>query len=113
MGDYTKKNETHSEIKTERTIVEKTIDINELANAVAKAITINLPIHQKGIIVNENRQFDNFNISDEKTMENLAKSMIVQRSDNKSNFKDLGNVCETKKDIDDINNTIDLLSDID
>ena len=52
-------------------------------------------------------------VSNQKSLEQIAESMTVQRGDKDSNFDDLGNVKKTKKDDKDLQNTIDILSDID
>jgi superfamily II helicase len=88
---------------TER-VVEKQFDINVLAEAVAKAISSKISINNQSIL-NIDDTFDN-----SKTMDRLAEQMIVERSGNKSNFDNLGNVVETKIDQQSIDNTIDLLS---
>ena len=49
---------------------------------------------------------------DSKTQENIAKSMLVERTEKQSNFENLGNVKKTKKDQKDVDQTIDLLSDL-
>ena len=85
-------------------VVEKQFDINVLAEAVAKAISSKISINNQSVI-NIDDTFDN-----SKTMDRLAEQMIVERSGNKSNFDNLGNVVETKIDQQSIDNTIDLLS---
>jgi hypothetical protein len=105
MPNYIKRPEpgrTDSQI-TER-VIEKQIDIDTLAEAVAKAISSKISINNKPIL-NIDDTFD-----DSKTMDRLAEQMIVERSGNKSNFDNLGNVVETKRDQQSIDNTIDLLS---
>lgn len=116
MGDYTKK-ENDSKIIIERTIEreQKSIDMTELANAVANAIINKMPA-QRYIQINGQEIMDNSDGESEltkKTLEKLAKSMIIKRENNESNFKDLGSVSETQKDINETNKTIDLLSNLD
>lgn len=123
MGDYAKRKE-HGRYVDRVQIVEKIVekqskpDINmdDLANAVANAIMHQLPSPQ--IVVqgvngeNVKRIFED-SFDDKGTMEQLASSMIVQRGKKESNFKDLGNVSTTQKDLIDVNKTIDLLSGLD
>ena len=117
MPNYIKKPEPARFIKKER-IVEKVVknpvakpeglDINALANAVANAICLNIPqqVVQVGRTEKEKSKdaFDN-----SKTMSRLADQMLVQRGVSKANFDDLGSVKKTKKDQKDVDNTIDLL----
>lgn len=119
MGDYTKK-ENNSKIIIERTIEreQKSIDMTELANAVANAIMNKMPTYseQRYIQVNGQNVIDDNDSESEltkKTLEKLAKSMIIKRENNESNFKGLGSVSETQKDINETNKTIDLLSNLD
>jgi len=51
--------------------------------------------------------------NDSGTMEKLAAGMIAQKGKNESNFRDLGEVKETKKNIEDVDKTIDLLAGLD
>jgi len=105
MPNYIKRPEPGrtDNVITER-VVEKQFDINILAEAVAKAISSKMSINNQSIL-NIDDTFDN-----SKTMDRLAEQMIVERSGNKSNFDNLGNVVETKIDQQSIDNTIDLLS---
>jgi len=88
-------------------VIEKQFDINAIAEAVAKAISSKISINNQSVLNSEDT-FDN-----SKTMDRLAEQMIVERSGNKSNFDNLGNVVKTKRDQRDVDNTIDLLSNID
>jgi hypothetical protein len=116
MGDYTKR-ESNSKIIIERTIEkeQKSIDMTELANAVANAIINKLP-SQKYVQINGQNIIEDYNDGEkeltQKTLEKLAKSMIIKRENNESNFKDLGNTSVTQKNISEINNSIDLLSNL-
>ena len=51
--------------------------------------------------------------SSQKSLAQIADSMIVQRGEKDSNFEDLGNIKTTQKNAKDLKNTIDLLSDLD
>ena len=102
-------------------IVEKDVDISELAQAMAKALLGHLPQgiqgqQPTGQTLNNNPQRgiteDTFDST--KTLENLAKSMLVNRNETESNMGDMTkNTVVTKNDNKDTNNTIDLLSDLD
>ena len=80
------------------------VDVNAIAVAVAQALG-KMPLTNQRVGSGYELE-DTFN--DEKSLSKLAESMIVQRGKNKSNFGDLGNIKETKKD-EDVNKTIDLL----
>jgi len=103
---YSSPKETIPENKTE-------VDANAIAEAVVKAIGNRIPVAiqggQHGSGVDFSDGFDN-----SKTLERLADSMSVHGNGEESNFNgDIGKVEMTKKDKDDVQNTIDLLSDID
>ena len=116
LGDYKKRPEPgrclSREVQhtiTER-IVEKQspqpIDIAALANAVAKAININIQVRDGEIVKDD--MFDN-----SKTMSKIADQMIVQRGNNETNFDSLGKVKEVHKNSEETDKTIDLLSGLD
>ncbi len=102
-------------------IVEKDVDISELAQAMAKALLGHLPQGVQGQqpigqTLNNNSQRglieDTFDST--KTLENLDKSMLVNRNETESNMGDMSkNTVVTKNDNKDTNNTIDLLSGLD
>jgi hypothetical protein len=116
VGDYSDipKNKSYTRI-IERHIENKEgpdIDLDQIANKIAEKLigTIGKNFeknHTKNVKLD--KESDDFDIS--KTMESLAKAMVVNR-DEESNFKNLG---ETKinKAKDSVKNTIDLLSDLD
>ena len=110
MVDYN----TKPEIKTEIVRVEKQdIDLKTLADIVVNAIINKLP-SQKGIQINGQEINEDIEKKlTQKTLENLAKSMIVKRENSESNFKNLGSISETQKDIREINKSIDLLKNLD
>ena len=88
--------------------VSQNIDINELAKALADKMGATGNLRR----TNSGEEFvDTFD--NEKSLESLAKSMTVQRGDNKSNFDDLGGIKETKKDKKQVDSTIDLLKGLD
>ena len=89
------------------TIIEKSSSINveELAQAVAKAIG------GRGRYYDPEVAGDGFD--DSNTLEQLAKTMTVQRGNNDSNFKDLGSTVETKKDKKETDATIEFLKGVD
>ena len=120
MGDYVKKNSNKpaKRVIIERRIEQPTIDISQLANAVAKTIIANLPKTEQngqpnmpnmaGMSPNGSSvKDDNFDAS--VSLERLAESMIVQRGNKSSNFNDLGKIRETDKDNAETDKTIDLL----
>jgi len=81
--------------------------INAIANAVIDAIG-------KKKVVSRTEVEDKVDEYDpQASLEKLADAMVVQRDDSKSNFDDLGDVKETKKDTDEVDKTIDLLSKLD
>ena len=90
-------------------------DLNALAKLIAEKVSegIELP-KQSGIIYERGSSNGNpeNSFDDSFSMDQLAKSMVVQRGDNSSNFEDLGGVEETKQDNKKTNKTIDLLSDL-
>lgn len=106
---------THTIERTiEKEPQQKELNVEDLANAIAKAITLNVPMSNTsmGLQQQGNIRLDTFDAS--KTLESLAKSMLVQRGNSESNFdKSLGNVEETKVNPQETNDKIDLLSDLD
>ena len=99
------------QIIKETVVIEKetSVDVNTIAKAVVEALgdklsRINIQtMHQS----QESGGFDSSG-----TMEQLAKSMTVQKGNSTSNFENLGNIAETKKDKAETDQTIDLLSGI-
>lgn len=109
MGDYKNgKSLKGGDVRTVNTVnVSQNVNIDDLASAVAKAIgKIVVKGGSSGGI--EEDTFDNT-----RSLEELAKSMVIQRGKNESNFKDLGGIKETKKDKESTNKTIDLLKNLD
>lgn len=82
--------------------------VNAIANAVIDAISSKQTIEKVGIEYNKKDDFNS-----EMAMEKLADAMIVQRGNNKSNFDNLGDVKEIKKDKSEVDKTINLLSKLD
>ena len=108
MGDY-RKSSNKPKIPTE-----EGVDINALAQLVADAVSKNIKIPE-GQVRNvtyapDGTVDDSFDASS--SLSQLANSMLVQRGTKDSNFEDLGGVKETKKDEQETNKTIDLLSDL-
>ena len=89
------------------------IDLAALANAVAIAISGMLPSNAERIYSTNNTMLPIDEFDNSKTLEKLAKSMIVQRGGNISNFENLGNENQTKTNNEDNAKTIDLLSNLD
>lgn len=97
-----------SEVSSSQINVSQNIDVDAIAQAVAKAIGKMSNINRAGT----GEEFaDTFNY--ENSMTQLADAMIVQRGSKESNFEDLGNTKETKKDKADVDKTIDLLKGLD
>lgn len=117
MGNYFKSNPEKRKEVIKEVFIEKPqppIDLMELANAVAKAVTANFPQNvggQLGILPSQDKKGFKFNNS--RTMEKLADNMIVERVGKKANFDDLGNQVTTEKDQEEVKKTIDLLSGLD
>jgi len=121
MGNYIKKeysgqvNKTN-DIRIVEKVVEKDVDIATLAEAMAKALLNHFPqgiqgqqVQSKGF---KNKPADDFDES--KTLEDLAKSMLVSRNETDCNMGDMSkNTIETKRDDKETNGTIDLLSNLD
>ena len=105
MGDYKNGKSTRNG-DVSNINVSQNIDIEALAAAVAKAM---------GKIVIRGGTGDAYTdtFNNEKSMEELAKSMIVQRGKNESNFEDLGGIKKTKRDKKSVDKTIDLLKNLD
>ena len=93
----------------ETKIIEKQtepIDIDALANKIISAIG------NKAISThNEAGIKDDFD--ETASLDQLASAMSVNRSENKSNFDNLGNVIKTKKDSKETDKTIDILANLD
>ena len=125
MGDYKKRPEPERHV--EKVVqVEKVVEkesennVEALAEAVALALKKNLNLNdivksaQYGNVGGNNvgskvdEGFDN-----SRSLDKLAKSMIVQRGKNEANFENLGNVEETEKDKAELKRAIDLLSNLD
>lgn len=105
MGDYVEKNnKTVEKIQIIEKSTNNQINVDDLANAVLKA----LKSGDNGGFLSKDNKEDTFD--DSGTMEKLAESMLVQRGKNESNFEDLGEKHETQRSIIDTNKTIDLLS---
>lgn len=121
MGNYIKKeysgqvNKTN-DIRIVEKVVEKDVDIATLAEAMAKALLNHFPQGVQGQQVQakgfKNKPTDDFDES--KTLEDLAKSMLVSRNETDCNMGDMSkNTIETKRDDKETNGTIDLLSNLD
>jgi hypothetical protein len=107
MGDYAH-NRQSSGGDVKNINVSQNVDADAIAQAVAKALGKMPGLRRSG---SGEELEDDFN--SEESLARLADSMIVQRSRGKSNFEDLGNVKETKRNSKDIDKTIDLLKDLD
>lgn len=127
MGNYIKKeysgqvNKTN-DVRIVEKVVEKDVDIATLAEAMAKALLNHFPQGVQGqqgqyqsFKNKPNKPSDDFDdFDDSKTLEGLAKSMLVSRNETESNMGDMSkNTIETKRDDKETNGTIDLLSNLD
>ena len=118
MGNYKK-----SSTSEKRIIVRERsepIDIDRMAQAVAKLVLENLPepkerVERQVIIRENSSEIENpeFKFDNSESLKRLADSMVVQRGDNKSNFNELGKTQETKTNKTDMDNTIGLLKGLD
>lgn len=97
------------------------IDATQIANVVAQSLStivnnavennlknIQVPMYNCEKGSNKEDSYDS-----SKSLEKLAESMLVQRSNSQSNFDDLGGVNISKKDSKETQNTIDLLKNLD
>lgn len=99
MGDY-----SNQKSVTGPTTVQN-VDVQELAKHLAQLLS-------KGI---SNISSPELDFNDSLSLEKLAKSMIMQREDKDSNFNKLGDVKigkQTKEDQKDVQDTINLLNNI-
>ena len=97
-------NNTKTEVKT----VENILDVNNIADAVIKAIMSKMPSGFNNIANNTvNKEFSDFDNT--ASLEKLANAMTIQGK-NESNLEGLGITKETKKDKTQTDNTIDMLS---
>jgi hypothetical protein len=104
MPDFIDGNSTNS-TKAEVKVIENTVDTNNIANAVIKAIMSKMPHGFNNTSANkESSDFDNT-----VSLEKLANAMTIQGK-NESNLEGLGTTKETKKDKTQTDNTIDMLS---
>jgi len=107
MGEYLNGQKTGSGTSTQNVnITQQNLDVAAIAKAVAEALgkTGYRTVNTKGEIVDD---FD-----DQASLERLANAMVVQKQDSESNFDRLGTVKKTKGDSKEVQNTIDLLSDL-
>ena len=127
IGNYIKKeysgqvNKTN-DVRIVEKVVEKDVDIATLAEAMAKALLNHFPQGVQGqqgqyqsFKNKPNKPSDDFDdFDDSKTLEGLAKSMLVSRNETESNMGDMSrHTVETKRDDKETNGTIDLLSNLD
>ena len=113
MANYIKNN-NRVKVPNPGIDINQTFDIGALANAVAAAISLKIPTDsskKENLTIEGNKYIDTFDTS--KTMNRLADQMLVERGKGKSNFEDLGSIKKTKKDQKDVDDTIDLLKNLD
>lgn len=88
-------------------ITQQNIDVAAIAKAVAEALgkqTGYRAVNSKGEVIDD---FDN-----QASLEKLANAMVIRKQDNETNFDKLGTVKQTRKDDKEVQDTIDLLSDL-
>ncbi len=123
MGNYIKKEysgdiQKSNDIRIVEKIVEKDVDISELAQAMAKALVnhlpqINQPQPQLQVQIDQNK-YTRSTFDESKTLEKIANSMLVDREKKESNIENVNkNTIEIKKDNRETSSTIDLLSNLD
>jgi len=105
MGDYRDGKQKKSDGSVSQVSVSQNIDIEALAAALAKKMP------KLGRSGSGDEFADDFDSVE--SLERLADAMITQRGGNESNFEDLGNIKETKKDKKDTDRTIDILKNLD
>jgi hypothetical protein len=97
-------------VKETRTTEQQEVDVGAIAKAVAEALG---KMPGRGYAQsNDGSEYED-DFSNSGSMEKLADSMTVQRGDSEANFEDLGGVKETKKDVKEVDKTIDLLKGLD
>jgi hypothetical protein len=102
MGDYSdhKNVQTIHHINSSQNV---DIDVNALADAIAKK----MPKFKTNTGAELEDDFNN-----EATLDKLARAMVVQK-DTDANLKNIGDVRLSKKDVQETQKTIDLLSNLD
>jgi hypothetical protein len=113
MGRYNDGQEEGGDAPKETKIIKETLDADSIADAVAKALEGKLGRNVSFGGGSESGGSATDTFDSKSTMKALADSMTVQRGDSESNFEDLGNVKETKKDKKAIDDAIDFLKDVD
>ena len=109
MADYRKKSNEPKLLPSE------SVDLNALADLIASKVSKGIELPKQSGIIHRGFSLDGkpeVEFDNSSSMNALAQSMTVQRGNNSSNFEGLGGVKETKKDENQTNNTIDLLSDL-
>lgn len=114
MGDYIKTEKPHRE-PTRSVQHSEAVDYEKIAQAVADKLSNVINSNMGSGLTNQGTSnhgiVDNFD--DSNSMDQLADSMVIERGSKESNFDDLGNVKETKKDQTKTDKTIDILSNLD
>lgn len=103
-----KRTEVIKEVESDR---DKKLDqdaINAIASAVIRAIG-----DKRDMVVHTPSSVSSDTFDSSESLSRLADAMVVQRSNNRSNFEDLGTVKTTKKDSQDVSQTIDILAGLD
>jgi len=92
----------------EREPSQSPINMEDLANAIAKAMSKNVIVQQAGAVTASIA--DTFDSS--KTMEKMGEAMTIQKGNNEANFDNLGQEKKTKRSKESTNKTIDLLKNL-
>lgn len=125
MGDYLKRNKNIpcpqpgrviSEAKEAKEETHHELDVNKIADAVAKALEgkiggVNSTVKEVSVENNSERSIKEF-MSDS-SLEKLAESMVVQRNQSESNLGNIGEENRVNKDNKEVKGTIDLLKGLD
>ena len=114
MGTFVDGKKQHENVQNTHQVVNTNIDLallsallsNTVSDAVSKQIgKIKVSSGTGSPLVDE---FD-----DTKTQEKIAQSMLIERINKEANFDNLGNIKTTKKDQKSVDDTINMLSDLD
>jgi len=103
----------HEVIRETKITEQQEVDINAIAKAVAEALS-KMP-GRSGQFDDNNKEYgdDFLDYGSLESLDKLANSMTVQRGKSEANFEDLGGTKEIKKDIKEVDKTIDLLKGLD
>ena len=124
MGDYVNGKRPEPGRHVERIIERRTEVIKEVEsdrdkkldqdaiNAIASAVILAIG-DKRDMVVHTPSNISSDTFDSSESLSRLADAMVVQRSNNQSNFEDLGTVKTTMKDGKDVSRTIDILAGLD